>query len=76
MSEVNHVILYDSTISYNMQNNQDVQLFFLCLAIMTFLFVLLCGQMKDGVFLKRLSNFLNNLKETNVNESPNPNTHF
>lgn len=34
MNEVNHVIVYD------MQTNPDVQLFFVCLAIMTFLFVL------------------------------------
>lgn len=40
MNEVNHVIVYDNVASYNMQTNPDVQLFFVCLAIMTFLFVL------------------------------------
>lgn len=40
MNEVNHVIVYDNVASYNMQTNLDVQLFFVCLAIMTFLFVL------------------------------------
>ena len=39
MNEVNHVIVYDSVIAYNMQTNPDVQLFFLFLAAMTFLLV-------------------------------------
>lgn len=57
MSEVNHVILYDSTISYNMQNNQDVQLFFLCLAIMTFLFVFIMWANERWRISKKVKQF-------------------
>ena len=65
MNEVNHVIVYDNVASYNMQTNLDVQLFFVCLAIMTFLFVLVVWANERWRITKKLKQLFKLTKQDN-----------
>lgn len=63
MSEVNHVIVYDSVASYNMQTNTDVQLFFLFLAVMAFLLVVGIRANERWRITKKLKQFFKLTKQ-------------